>query len=73
MVGSLRKVFSGMLNGGSKYTHYYFSNLICWVGSRQVAAPEIHWITGDKVECDLVVPGAATRRDPTHQIKLLKY
>ena len=25
----------------------------------------------DFVSCDPVVPGAATRRDPTHQIKLL--
>ena len=24
------------------------------------------------VSCDLVVPGAATQRDPTHQIKLLR-
>ena len=29
-------------------------------------------ITRDEVECDPVVPGAATRRDPSHQIKLLK-
>ena len=29
-------------------------------------------ITRDEVECDPVVAGAATRRDPTHQIKLLK-
>ena len=28
--------------------------------------------TLDEVECDLVVPGAATRRDWTHQFKLLK-
>ena len=28
-------------------------------------------ITRDEVECDPVVPGAATRRDPTHQNKLL--
>ena len=29
-------------------------------------------ITRDKVECDPVVPGAATRHEPTHQIKLLR-
>ena len=29
-------------------------------------------ITRDEVEPDPVAPGAATRRDPTHQIKLLK-
>ena len=29
-------------------------------------------ITLDIVSCDTIVPGAATRRDPTHQIKLLK-
>ena len=34
--------------------------------------PRNHRITIDEVECDPVVPGAATRRDPTHQIKLLK-
>ena len=31
-----------------------------------------HQFTRDAVECDPVVPAAATRRDPTHQIKLLK-
>ena len=29
-------------------------------------------IMRDEVERDPAVPGAATRRDPTHQIKLLK-
>ena len=31
-----------------------------------------HRITRDEVQCDLVVPDAARRRDPNHQIKLLK-
>ena len=29
-------------------------------------------ITPDKAECDLGVPGTATRSDATHQIKLIK-
>ena len=29
-------------------------------------------ITQDEDECDPVVPGAATRRDPTNQMKYLK-
>ena len=31
-----------------------------------------YWITLDFVLCDPIVPGAATRRDQIHQIKLLK-
>ena len=30
-------------------------------------------ITKDEIECDPVVLSTATRRDPTYQIKLLKY
>ena len=55
------------------HTHYYFSNMIWWVGSRRVAAPgTVDRITRDEVKCDPVVPGEGMRRDPSYQIKLPK-
>ena len=53
------------------YTHYYFSSLIRWVGSRRVGAQGTT-LSHETVECDPVIPGAPTRRDPIHRIKLLK-
>ena len=49
------------------YTHYYLggSDHVQWLSQEQ---PEHR----DEVECDPVVPGAATRRELTHQIKLLR-
>ena len=38
------------------YTHYYFSNLIRWVGSRRVGAPGMTGSHETKV-----VPGALTK------------
>ena len=53
------------------YTHYYFKlDLMDRITSSGCARND--WITRDEVSCDPVVPSAATRRDPTHQIQLLK-
>ena len=47
-----------------------YLDLMGWITSSGCAWND--QITCHEVQCDPVVPGAATRHDPTHQIKLLK-
>ena len=54
------------------HTYYYFSNLILMGQITSSGSARNDQIIQDEVECDPVVPGAATRRDPNHQINLLK-